>query len=157
MKTILEGIKNSLRAIAGFLGGCIFGVLVSLVLLHVKVCFAVPLPSLFLVSPLVVTGCGLAGAYFSRTFMWFFLCPLSWIFNADDTGGGHPAGSDDAMGKGFLANAGYLLGVLSLVIGVIFSLPLAVGLGILGIAVFMIVVAWGDSAKPANTPTENDG
>jgi hypothetical protein len=151
MRTALQLIKRLLMAFAGFLGGAVFGCILSLVLVSLRGHFPVDLLPLKLLIPIFFFGSLLAGISSPRFFMMFFLCPLSWLLSGDDSGEGHPSGND----TGFLINMSYVLGLIFLVAGALFSLTWVAGLGILGIGMFAVAVFRDQSKNPhkqAGTP-----
>lgn len=137
MKAIFVTIKKLLRTCAGALGGFVVGGIVALAYLHLKVVFAPSLPTLWIVAPLALLGCVILGTIFPKAFMWYFLALLAWALDTESGGGGGEWNiSNTDTWREFLAKACYFLGLPAFVLGVIFSLPVAVGLGLLGIVYF---------------------
>lgn len=139
MRTAFQIIKRLFLAFAGFLGGAVFGCILSLILVVLRGHFSMDLFPLKLLIPLSFFCSFLAGILLPRFFMMFFLCPLSWLLNSDDSGEGHPSGNDNGW-PGFLINVSYMLGLILLFVGVLFSLTWIAGLGILGIGIFAVAV-----------------
>lgn len=133
---MLKGIRRILMTAAGGLGGVVVGGLLSLILLHLKTAHAVPMGELGGRIFWVVLISTVAGILWPRFFMMYFFCPVSWFFQADDSGGGFSAGGEDGSFADFLFPASYLIGLVLLVFGVVFSGPWVVGFGVLGILVF---------------------
>lgn len=124
-----------LLALAGGLGGVVIGGLLSLMLFHIKVAYAIEINSFGLMVFLAFVVSIIAGMIVPRFFMMFFLCPLSWVMDAEVSLGGHPSG-DFHVTPSFLFNVAYMVGLPLFVFGAIFSLPLIFGVGLSGILVF---------------------
>jgi hypothetical protein len=136
IKTTMAALRKVLLASAGGLGGFIFGCIFSLILLHAKITFeihALPLGAAALSSLIL---CIVSGMLRPRFFMWYFLCPLSWVLSSGDSGSGH-CGPDDNW-PDFIYNVSYIVGLPAFGFGVVFSLPWLAGAGLLGITVFTI-------------------
>lgn len=140
LKSVIHAIKRIFLAFAGGLGGVVVGGLISLMLFHLKMAYAIEINSLGLKVFLVMVVSVIAGMIAPRFFMMFFLSPLSWLMDADVSGEGHPAGDFDVPWPDFLSNVCYMVGLILFVFGAIFSLPWVVGVGIFGILVFSIGV-----------------
>jgi hypothetical protein len=140
LKSFIHAIKRIFLALAGGLGGIVVGCLISLMLFHLKIAHSIEINSFGLKVFLAFVLSVIAGMIAPRFFMMFFLSPLSWLMDADDSGGGHPSGGFDVTWPDFLFNASYMVGLVLFVFGAIFSLPWLVGVGLSGILVFSIGV-----------------
>lgn len=136
LKSLINTIRRMFLALAGGLGGVVVGGLLSLMLFHLKVAHSVAISSFGLKLSLLFVASIVAGMIVPRFFMMFFLSPLSWLMDADASGGGHPSGDFEVTWPGFLFNAAYLVGLPLFVFGAIFSLPWLVGIGLSGILAF---------------------
>jgi hypothetical protein len=137
---MFQAIKRLLLVFAGVLGGAVVAGILSLLLLHLKVAFALGEVFFGINVLLIFLVCIGAGMIAPRFFMMFFLCPISWLMDSDSTGGGHPSGGSDVDWPNFLSSVSYMVGLVLFVSGVAFSLSWIVGFGLLGVTVFTIGV-----------------
>lgn len=88
LKSGFRIIRRILLAVAGGLGGFVVGGLLSLVLFHLKAAYSIEIDSLGIKSLLMLGVTVIAGILVPRFFMMFFLSPMSWLMDADASGGG---------------------------------------------------------------------
>jgi hypothetical protein len=140
LKSVIHAIKRIFLACAGGLGGIVVGCLISLMLFHLRMAYSIEINSFGLKVFLSFVASVIAGMIAPRFFMMFFLSPLSWLMDADVSGGGHPSGDFDVTWPDFWFNASYMVGLALFVFGAVLSLPWIVGVGLSGILVFSIGV-----------------
>lgn len=140
LKALFRAVKRLVLAVVGGIGGLAVGGMLALLLLHGKTVAAWEIPSMGPKVLAILLLSGAAGMMAPRFFMMFVLVPLSWLMDADSSGGGHPAGGDEVAWPGFRFHVSYLLGLGLFGVGVVFSSPWLTGAGLLGIAAFALGV-----------------
>jgi len=128
-------------AFVGGLGGGVVGIILSLLLIHLKMAYGLEFSSMVLKVSAIILICIVSGMIAPKSFMLFFLCPISWIGSSDSSGGGH--GGPDVPWPDFLLNTCYMLGLVLFVVGTIFSFKWLAGAGFAGIAIFSLGVLCG--------------
>jgi hypothetical protein len=134
MKSFFYAIKKVMLALAGGVGGGGFGGLVLLLLMHLRVAFHLELPSLWVMLLTVIPMFGIAGMILPKFFVMFVVVPLTWF---SDGGGECSTWSE------FFFNTSYLLGLVTFFIGVCFTIPWLVAIGIGGIFFFATGIVRG--------------
>lgn len=135
-KAVLKSIKALLKTFAGALGGIVFGGILALSTISLKNHFSWDSPSLLILIPLGVFGSLLAGLLWPRIFMPFFLSPLSWILDSGGSSDSHPSSDSNSSLPDFFFNVLYMIGLILLVVGALFSLPWVVCAGVTSIVIF---------------------
>ncbi|MEM9481283.1 MAG: hypothetical protein AAGA58_16660 [Verrucomicrobiota bacterium] len=135
---MLRKIQKIFTALGGLLGGAIVGVMASLVIFHLKMAHETPLPSLSWLLPAIILAASFTGFLIPNHFMYFFLCPFSWLSEMENTIG-EPVADDDTTWRDFFGNLAYFLGILTLLTGVLFSFSILVWVGVFGILAFYAV------------------
>ncbi|QQL44611.1 hypothetical protein [Sulfuriroseicoccus oceanibius] len=139
LKRISLAIKRLFLALAGALGGGVVAILLSLLLFHLRTTYALDISPLGTKITILSLACIAAGIIAPRHFAMFFIAPLSWILNADDSGGGAPLETETSTST-FMLNVSYMLGLALFPVGALFSLPWIAGIGFAGILIFSLGV-----------------
>lgn len=133
MKAIFRIIKKCVLAVTGVLGGVVAGLILFVSLLHLKSFYGVAMPSLWVLGPAMVFFTAVLALLAPRFFMYYFLCPLSWVLSEGDID--LHEGTNGAWNS-FVANLVYCLGLLALFSGAFFSMPMVFGVGAMLILIF---------------------